>query len=65
MYRCLLSAAMLLGPLFTLELLIYLEVRLRVLLKLLKGNDRCTFGKKYGNTKHIQNELFEAAGQEK
>lgn len=56
---------MLPGPLFTLELLIYLEVRLRVLLKLLKGNDRYTFGKKYGNTKHIQNELFEAAGQEK
>lgn len=56
---------MLLGPLFTLELLIYLEVRLHVLLKLLKGNDRYTFVKRYGNTKHIQNKLFEAAGQEK
>lgn len=56
---------MLLGPLFTLELLIYLEVRLHVLFKLLKCNDRCTFGKRYSNTKHIQNELFEAAGQEK
>ena len=56
---------MLLGPLFTLELLIYLEVRLRVLFKLLKCNDRCTFGKTYSNTKRIQNELFEAAGQER